>query len=141
MATINYYFDKPDKKGFSPIHLRINCNGEQIKISTKEKVKPINFNKKSQLLKGKSKKALVVNHFLNYLKDRASELLNNSEKKLYTISEVKQKLYAFIKGYKAGSQVNIVKECSVSYGKKYSFIDFFTFLIFSLKILTSSSIL
>lgn len=27
MATINYYLDKADKKGFAPIHLRINCEG------------------------------------------------------------------------------------------------------------------
>ena len=38
MATINFYLDKPDKKGFAPIHLRINCNGNQVKTSTGQKI-------------------------------------------------------------------------------------------------------
>jgi DNA (cytosine-5)-methyltransferase 1 len=38
MATYNFYLDKADKKGLSPIHLRINCDGEQVKVATKEKV-------------------------------------------------------------------------------------------------------
>ena len=45
MATINFYLDKSDKKGFAPIHLRINCNSEQVKISTGEKIKPEDFDK------------------------------------------------------------------------------------------------
>ena len=48
MATINFYLDKPDKKGFTPIHLRINCNGNQVKVSTGQKIEPKNFNKSEQ---------------------------------------------------------------------------------------------
>ena len=48
MATINFYLDKPDKKGFAPIHLRINCNGSQVKVSTGQKIEPKNFNKSKQ---------------------------------------------------------------------------------------------
>lgn len=125
MATINYYLDKSDKKGFSPIHLRINCNGEQIKISTKEKVKSEDFNKETQLINEEAENATSVNYFLNYLKTRADDFLNNSDKKTYTIAEVKQKLNAFIKGYQADKQVNIVRESIPFYGKKYTFIDFF----------------
>ena len=47
MVTINYYLDKADKKGCSPIHLHINCNGKRIKISTKEKIKATDFDKES----------------------------------------------------------------------------------------------
>ena len=125
MATINYYLDKPDKKGLSPIHLRINCNGKQIKISTKEKINPSFFDKEAQLLKGKSKRAKSVNHFLLYLKSRANEMLHSSGKKSFTISEVKEKLNKYIKGYQAESQVSILKEETKFYGKKYTFVDFF----------------
>lgn len=125
MATINYYLDKPDKKGCSPIHLRINCSGKQVKISTKQKIKPQDFDKELQIVKGCSKNARTINHFLNYLKDRADELMNNSDKKSFTISEIKQKINAYVKGYKEDSQVNIVKEEKSFYGKKYTFIDFF----------------
>ncbi|MFA5299738.1 MAG: hypothetical protein WC389_16255, partial [Lutibacter sp.] len=51
MATINYYLDKTDKKGLSPIHLRINCSGKQIKISTGEKVSIDDFDKDAQQVK------------------------------------------------------------------------------------------
>lgn len=125
MATINYYLDKADKKGFSPIHLRINCNGEQIKISTKEKVKTENFDKELQLVKSKSERAISLNFYLTSLKERANEFLNRSEKKSYTTSGIKKELNAYIKGYEFDNQINIIKEPTPFYGKKYTFIDFF----------------
>jgi DNA (cytosine-5)-methyltransferase 1 len=51
MATINFYLDKPDKKGQAPIHLRINCSGTQIKLATGQKIAPELFDKKSNVLK------------------------------------------------------------------------------------------
>ena len=45
MATINFYLDKPNKKGLAPIHLRINSNGKQIKTATGEKVRVEDFDK------------------------------------------------------------------------------------------------
>ena len=52
MATINFYLDKPDKKGLAPIHLRINCSGTQIKLATGQKIDPELFDKKRQRVKG-----------------------------------------------------------------------------------------
>jgi len=125
MATINYYLDKANKNGQCPIHLRINCNGEQIKLSTKEKIEKAKFNKEEQLIFGKSKKAKSINHFLLHLKDRASSLLNDSAKKSFTNKEIKAKLNAIITAYQSETQVNIVSEPLPQYGKRYSFIDFF----------------
>ena len=90
MATINFYLDKLDKKGSAPIHLRINCKGAQIKLSTGRKVNPKRFDKESQRVKGKSKKALETNHYLKFLDDRADELLHHSDKKKYTHKEIKK---------------------------------------------------
>ncbi len=92
MPTINFYLDKPDKKGFSPIHLRINCNGNQFKLATGEKVLPEHFNKERQLLNEKSLDHDTVNHYLVYLKDRTDELLTKSYKKTFTDLEIKDKL-------------------------------------------------
>lgn len=125
MATINYYLDKANKNGQCPIHLRINCNGEQIKLSTKEKIEKSRFDKEKQLVLGKSKNSKSINHFLLHLKDRASSLLNDSSKKSFTNKEIKAKLNAIIRAYQSETQVNIVSEPLSNYGKRYSFIDFF----------------
>jgi len=125
MATINYYLDKPNKNGECPIHLRINCNSEQIKLSTKEKIEKSKFDKEKQLVIGYSKKAKAINHFLLHLKDRAHSLLHHSNKKSFTNNEIKAKLNSIISAYSAETQVNIVNEPFTNYGKSYSFIDFF----------------
>ena len=99
MATINYYLDKADKKGLSPIHLRINCNGKQIKASTGSKIKVEDFDKDKQEVKNNADNHIEINHYLSYLKDRADELLNRSYKKAFTNKEIKDKLNGFIENY------------------------------------------
>jgi len=125
MATINYYLDKADKKGLSPIHLRINCNGKQIKISTGSKSKLEDFEKETQQIKNSSDNHIETNHYLSYLKDRADELLNRSYKKSFTNAEIKEKLNGFIENYKEGHSVNIVREQIELYGKPFTFVDLF----------------
>lgn len=125
MATINFYLDKSDKKGFSPIHLRINCNSEQVKLSTGEKVKQEDFDKETQSVKKNSERATEINYYLTYLKDRANELFNNSYKKSYTNKELKSKLTGFVKAYKENHNVNIVREQVSLYGKPFTFVDLF----------------
>lgn len=125
MATINFYLDKPDKKGFAPIHLRINCNGEQIKIATGEKIRKEDFDKETQQIRKSADNFLEINHYLSYLKERADELLNRSYKRLYTDREIKDVLNGFVKGYKEDHHVNIVKEQLSIYGTPFTFIDLF----------------
>jgi DNA (cytosine-5)-methyltransferase 1 len=125
MATINFYLDKANKKGLCPIHLRINCSGEQIKVSTGEKVTIKNFDKDIQRVKEGTDNSLEINHYLSFLKDRAEELLNNSLKKTFTTSEIKNELYEYIKSYRASHDVNILKEQVSLYGKPFTFIDLF----------------
>jgi DNA (cytosine-5)-methyltransferase 1 len=125
MATINFYLDKSDKKGFAPIHLRINCNSEQVKLSTGEKIKPENFDKETQLVKENSERFTEINHYLNYLKNRAEDLFNNSYNKNYTNKEIKLKLNDFVKAYKEDHNVNIIREQVPLYGKPFTFVDLF----------------
>ncbi len=125
MATINYYLDKPDKKGLSPIHLRINCNGKQIKVSTGEKVKVEDFDKERKLIKVSAENSTEVNYYLNYLKDRSDELLNRSYKKVFTDKEIKDKLNDFVNNYKEDHSVNIVREQLDLYGTPFTFVDLF----------------
>jgi DNA (cytosine-5)-methyltransferase 1 len=125
MATINFYLDKPDRKGFAPIHLRINCNGSQVKLSTGQKIEPKNFNKNRQRATGTNVESHETNHYLDFLKERADELLNHSNKKTFAQEEVKSILTEHIENYKENSNVNIVKEQVSLYGKPFTFVDLF----------------
>lgn len=125
MATINFYLDKPDKKGLAPIHLRINCSGAQIKLATGQKIDPELFDKKRQRVKGITIEATETNHYLNFLNERADELLHHSNKKTFSQDEIKDILNQHIDGYKENHTVNIVKEQISLYGKPFTFIDLF----------------
>ena len=125
MATINFYLDKPDKKGQAPVHLRINCNGSQIKLSTGQKIDPKKFDKKKQKAIGLAVEATEFNHYLNFLRDRADELLHNSTKRTFTQEEIKETLNAHIETYKGHNSVQIVKEQVSLYGRPFAFVDLF----------------
>lgn len=125
MATINFYLDKPDRKGFAPIHLRINCNGSQIKVSTGKKIEPKNFNKSQQRVIGLSEESNEINHYLDFLRERADELLHHSNKKTFIQEEVKNILNEHIENYKESNNVNIIKEQVSLYGKPFTFVDLF----------------
>jgi DNA (cytosine-5)-methyltransferase 1 len=125
MATINFYLDKPDKKGFAPIHLRINCNGSQVKLSTGQKIQPKQFDKNKQRAAGLTVESNEINHYLNFLIERADELLHHSNKKTFVQDEVKAILNEHIENYKENSNVNIVKEQVSLYGKPFTFVDLF----------------
>lgn len=125
MATINFYLDKPDKKGFAPIHLRINCNGSQVKVSTGQKIESKKFNKSKQKAIGLSVESNEINHYLDFLRERADELLHHSIKKTFIQDEVKSVLNEHIENYKGNSNVNIVKEQVALYGKPFTFVDLF----------------
>mgnify|MGYP000468773521 FL=1 len=125
MATINFYLDKPDKKGFAPIHLRINCNGRQVKLSTGKKIESKSFNKIKQRAIGLSIESNEINHYLDFLKERAYELLHNSNKKIFVQDEIKSILNEHIENYKENNNVNIVKEQVNLYGESFTFVDLF----------------
>ncbi|CAM1346770.1 DNA cytosine methyltransferase [Tenacibaculum insulae] len=125
MATINFYLDKPDKKGFAPIHLRINCNGSQVKVSIGQKIEPKKFDKSKQKAIGLTTESREINHYLDFLRERADELLHHSNKKTFIQDEVKSLLNEHIENYKENSNVNIVKEQVSLYGKPFTFVDLF----------------
>lgn len=122
MATINFYLDKPDKKGLTPIHLRINCNGSQIKLATGQKINPKQFDKKKQRAKGEKHE---INHYLNFIQERADDLLHHSNKKTFVQEDVKHILNNHIANYKENNNINIIKEQIPLYGKAFTFIDLF----------------
>ncbi|GEQ87427.1 hypothetical protein ULMS_29350 [Patiriisocius marinistellae] len=125
MATINFYLDKPDKKGFAPIHLRINCNGNQVKVSTGQKIEPKKFDKSKHKAIGLSIESHEINHYLDFLKERADELLHHSNKKTFNQDEIKRNLTEHIESYKQNNNVNIVREQVALYGKPFTFVDLF----------------
>ena len=125
MASVNFYLDKVDKKGFAPIHLRINCNRTQIKISIGKKVKLDEFDKEQQLVNSTYDGSTKLNNYLTYLRDRANELLDNTVKKTYSDVEIKKLLTEFINGYKENHSISIAKEQLSLYGKPFTFVDLF----------------
>lgn len=125
MATINFYLDKTDKKGAAPIHLRINCNGSQLKLATGQKIAPEQFDKKKQKAIGVSMEAAETNHYLNFLRERADELLHHSNKKSFSHDEIKEILNEHIESYRENNTVNIVKEQISLYGTPFTFVDLF----------------
>jgi DNA (cytosine-5)-methyltransferase 1 len=125
MATINFYLDKPDKNGCTPIHLRINCNGSQFKLSTGKKVQPKKFDKKRQRANGSNAESSGINHYLGFLRDRADELLHHSNKKIFSQEEVKTILMDHIKNYKENCNVNIVKDQVLHSKESLAFVDLF----------------
>lgn len=126
MATVKFYLnDKPNKKGYSTIELHIHCNAQKIKKSTKQKVKVTDFDVEAQKVKDTCESANSINHYLNYLRERADELLNKSYKKNYSIKEIADSLDDFINAYNEGNNVNIIREQISLYGKPFTFVDLF----------------
>jgi DNA (cytosine-5)-methyltransferase 1 len=125
MATYNFYLDKADRKGLSPIHLRINCDGEQVKVATKEKVASEDFDKKKQRVKATNERADVINHYLGQLQTSAEALFCQPQKRKLTVDEVKSKLTDIVNSYSTYSNVHLVKEQLTMYRNPVTFIDLF----------------
>lgn len=125
MATFNFYLDKPGKNGTAPIHLRINCNGEQVKVAIGEKIDPTHFDKDAQRLTSQAENHAAVNHYLDFLVERAEELFNPTYKRSYTNKQIKKRLQDLIDGYRADNSVRIVKEQVPLYGRAFTFVDLF----------------
>ena len=125
MATINFYLDKPDKQDLAPIHLRINCNGIQVKLSTGQKISRQLFDKKKQRSIGIEPEDIELNYFLKYIQERADDFLHGSVKKTFNQDEVKSFLNELIENYKDNKSVFIVKDQLKLYGEPITFVDLF----------------
>lgn len=125
MATVKYYLDKVGKSGLAPIHLRVHCDGNQVKLSTGIKVKPKNFDKETYKISLYEKNASLNNDFLDYLKDRSLKIFNDNRKKIFTDREAKDKIKEIIDNYKKNQKVEIVSQMNVPYKQSFNFIDFF----------------
>lgn len=125
MATINFYLDSVRKSGMAPVDLTIHCSGDKVKIANVIQVKVEDFDKEEQTVLASEPNSKQLNKYLNYLRSKADELLNGSNKKMFTVSEVKEILNDYVKTYKEHTNVSLVKEQLDVFGKKYNFIDLF----------------
>ncbi len=125
MTTINYYLDKANKKGYSPIHLRILCEGDKIKVSTGIKVKPENFDKDNQKVTELDDDHNEKNIRLKALKTQTENYLSSVRHKQLTYNKVKAKIKDFISSYTESDKIRLMKEQLPLYGKSFSFIDLF----------------
>ena len=66
-----------------------------------------------------------MNHYLDFLTERAQEMFNPTYKRSYTNKQIKDRLQDLIDGYRADTSVRIVKEQVPLYGKAFTFVDLF----------------
>ena len=125
MATINYYLDKEDKNGCSRIYMRIQSKGEQAKVSTGAKVPVKDFDKKWQRVLETNEQHEAINFYLNYLKERAENLISDNAQKVLTKKEIKTSLKEHISAYKKENDFSITKQQLNIYGTPFTFIDLF----------------
>lgn len=126
MITINFYLDKPVKNGLAPLHLRIKCSGEQIKCSTKIKVKPEDFDRKKQLILPSDKNYLAKNNKLRLLKKQSEDYLNNPFSRKFILSDIKKKIKELVSSYHCNDEIQIVNETDLFHQEEqFTFIDFF----------------
>jgi len=59
-----------DKKGLTPIYMRITVNGERAEISTNQKVELSKWDSVLQQAKGRSESARILNEHLDNLDNR-----------------------------------------------------------------------
>ena len=65
--------NKKKKKGLSPIEASISYCGERIYFSTSKFVKPSEWNKQKQMVKGNSPEVQLVNNYLIELRNKIYE--------------------------------------------------------------------
>lgn len=125
MATINFYLDSEDKKGLCPIHLKINCGGEKIKVATGLKIAAGYWDKIKQSVRLNSKEYNIINSFLSSFKNYAENVLAETQGIGLTKKEIKIRLSEFVSKYKEDNSVKILREDPMLNKKRLTFIDLF----------------
>lgn len=97
---------KKDKKGESPIYLRITVNGERAEISTNRRVNPGNWDKAAERVAGRSETARIINTSLDNLVAKVEKYFSNLDVKDEMISV--HQITAELKG-KSQNQMTLVK--------------------------------
>ena len=98
--------DKKDNNGEVPIYLRITVNGERAEISTNRRLNPINWDKASEKVTGRSEGARTINSALATLLGKVEKYFSNLEVKDELISV--HQIMAELKG-KSQNQMTLVK--------------------------------
>jgi len=105
MATTNFYLKPENKKGFSQVILVYQDKGKKFKISTKLKVRKVNW-EKGKLVKGKANEVKEVNSLLGDYKADIEEILREAmfNKKEYSVDVVERKFRMKIGEISAGNE-------------------------------------
>jgi len=105
--------------------MRIQSKGEQAKVSTGAKVPVKDFDKKWQRVLETNEQHEAINFYLNYLKERAENLISDNALKVLTKKEIKTSLKEHISAYKKENDFSITKQQLNIYGTPFTFIDLF----------------
>lgn len=149
MPSINFYLDKPDKKGRCPIFLMYRVKGKKFKTFTKQKATPKQWNRNKQRVKSAYTESEEINDELDKLEAKLKQTVRSlrHEEEDFDISDVKERflgqtprkkkknLFSYFEHFitmKADSQqrktvqeyqtiVNDLKDYEVHYNEKLSF--------------------
>lgn len=62
--------DRMDAEGYVPIYAKITINNELLRITLNHKIKPTNWNAKSELVKANAKNSCIINESIEAMKSR-----------------------------------------------------------------------
>ena len=98
--------EKKDNNGEAPIYLRITVNGERAEISTNRRLNPVNWDKASEKVTGKSEGARTINAALATLLGKVGKYFSNFKVKdeLFSVHQI----MAELKG-KSQNQMTLMK--------------------------------
>lgn len=103
---------KRNKQGLSPIEVSLSYNGERIYFSTGKFIKPTDWNKQKQMVKGNTTEAQLVNAYLIGLRNKVYEKEVELMKRGYmvTVHLLKDAVYNRVESLKDKTLMQVVFE-------------------------------
>ena len=91
MSSINFYLDRPDRKGKCPIILSYQDRGNKFRFYTKQKIESNNW--KNQRVKSQCSSSVEINSILKEYEDIISGIIRKSifGKNVLSVQEIKWK--------------------------------------------------
>ena len=109
MPSINFYLDKPDKKGRCPIFLMYRMKGKKFKTFTKQKAVPKHWNSDKQRVKSSYTESEEINDELDKLEAKLKQAIRSLkyEEVNYDIQDVRQRFLKQEKPYKQKKKIGL----------------------------------
>lgn len=103
---------KKNKEGLSPIEVSVSYNGERIYFSTGKSVRPAEWNRQKQAVRGKTAEACNINGYLTELRNRIheKEILLMKRGYMVTVRLLKDAVYDKVEALKDKTLMQVLQE-------------------------------